>query len=379
MSSGKSQETFNSFFLNFGTSFTSVQMITFQYSMNSSFEDLELPEDFFESQSTESTCDSTNTSASVENPSTISTTIVGSHATRLRFRTWCGTLNNPTETEEELFRELVSNAVSDLRSSLELRYMVYQKECGENSNQIHLQFYLESKKALTLQALKRTPCFRRAHLEKRMGTALQASNYCKKEESRLDGPWEWGVLSQETQGKRSDLEEIKGKICSGVRDESLWTEHFGTMVRYYRGINCFRSLITPKRNWKTEVYVLWGVPGTGKSRYCLENYPGAYWKQRGQWWDNYCGEDAVILDDFYGWLPYDTLLRICDRYPLLVESKGGNINFTARYILITSNQLPEKWYPNMKDLSALERRVEKWFLFNGLGYEIKDNKNDLFP
>lgn len=91
----------------------------------------------------------------------------------------------------------------------------------------------------------------------------------------------------------------------------------------------------------------------------MDNYPAAYWKQRSIWWDNYDGQENVVIDDFYGWLPYDNLLRICDRYPLLCEIKGGQVNFLAKRICITSNNTPAQWYKNVV-LAAFIRRVEIW-------------------
>ena len=94
----------------------------------------------------------------------------------------------------------------------------------------------------------------------------------------------------------------------------------------------------------------------------MDNYPDAYWKQRGTWFDNYNNHETVIIDDFYGWLPFDTLLRMCDRYPMMVETKGGHVNFCPKTILITSNQAPDEWYRNISNYEAFVRRVEK-FIF----------------
>lgn len=91
----------------------------------------------------------------------------------------------------------------------------------------------------------------------------------------------------------------------------------------------------------------------------MENYPDAYWKQRSQWWDGYMNHEVVVIDEFYGWLPYDTLLRLCDRYPLMVETKGGQVNFCAKTIVITTNGVPNTWYKNVY-FPAFARRVTKW-------------------
>ena len=61
-----------------------------------------------------------------------------------------------------------------------------------------------------------------------------------------------------------------------------------------------------------------------------------YYKPRGDWWDGYKQHECVIIDDFYGWIKYDDLLKICDRYPYQVPVKGSFEQFTSKYIWITS-------------------------------------------
>ena len=63
-----------------------------------------------------------------------------------------------------------------------------------------------------LQWLKRN-CDQTAHWESRRGSHLQAKEYCSKEESRVDGPWEAGEEGDHLggQGKRNDMLALKRK------------------------------------------------------------------------------------------------------------------------------------------------------------------------
>ena len=79
------------------------------------------------------------------------------------------------------------------------------------------------------------------------------------------------------------------------------------------------------------------------------------------------GHEVVIIDEFYGWLPFDLLLRVCDRYPLLVETKGGQTQFVAKVIVITSNSLPSNWYKSAY-FPSLVRRVTKWHVMPIWGF-----------
>ena len=112
--------------------------------------------------------------------------------------------------------------------------------------------------------------------------------------------------------------------------------------------------------------ILTGRTGIGKSRYCAENYPNAFWKRKGDWWDGYDGHDIVIIDEFYGWLPLDTMLGLMDRYPLMVDTKGSAVEFQAKTLCITSNITWDKWYDwknnDIKD--AFLRRIDNFIDLN---------------
>jgi len=270
-------------------------------------------------------------------------------------RNWCITLNSPTE--EELLK---------LRSTFPklagLRYFVFQTEQSGTGTR-HVQGYLEWKTPIRLQRLKLliSP---RVHLEMRKGTATQAAAYCKKSETRLDGPYEFGTMGRCAQGRRNDLARLKKAITDGLSDRQLWEECFEGMAKHHRAMDKYRFVLQEQRTTKTQTIVLFGTPGTGKSHWCRETYPDAYWKQRSNWWDGLGLAPTVVMDDFYGWLPFDQLLRLCDKYPLMVETKGSQSHFFATTICITSNTLPSTWYKNVPNFAAFIRRVDKWMIFD---------------
>jgi len=158
------------------------------------------------------------------------------------------------------------------------------------------------------------------------------------------------------------LTEIQTRLKNGISDIQISEEYFSEWCRYRSAFKEYRLLHTNPRNYKTEVIVIQGPTGTGKSKWCQEEYPGSYWKGRDQWWCGYQQQETVILDEFYGWLPYDFLLRLCDRYPMDVEVKGGKIPFTSTKIVITTNKHPRQWYTNVY-FPAFIRRVDEWMVF----------------
>lgn len=166
--------------------------------------------------------------------------------------------------------------------------------------------------------------------------------------------------------RKDVLKEMKVMIDAGKSDKELANYDFSVYVSCFRGLSQYRLLVSQPRNHLTEVIVIQGPTGTGKSRWAMDTYQDAYWKQRSQWWDGYADHGSVVIDEFYGWLPFDLLLRLCDRYPLLVESKGGQVNFTAKTIVITTNQVPALWYKNVY-FNSFIRRVSRWIVMPTLG------------
>lgn len=300
-------------------------------------------------------------------------------------RNWCFTINNPTTEQVQ--------QLSCLNPSVQ--FLVASLEKGQQGT-CHYQGYLELTRHRRLAFVKNL--LPTAHLERRQGTAEQATKYCLKEltpesieilqNSQL-GTYIGNlqdvtglpvtimqntaektlkeILSKQSLTKTKDnrLIELATMVKSGADDITLAEHDAPFYIQYNKGLQQLRLLYQKQRNHAVEVIVIQGPTGTGKSKWCIDNYPDAYWKQRSNWWDNYNSQEVVILDEFYGWIPFDTLLRLCDRYPLLVETKGGQVQFVAKTIIITTNIIPSSWYKNAY-FKAFERRVSQWIVMNSM-------------
>lgn len=253
-------------------------------------------------------------------------------------RLWVFTINNPE-----------SNNIPESWKTL-CKYCTWQLEKGEEGTP-HLQGALSLLKPARLAAMKKLNP--NAHWEVTRSES-HALDYSHKEETRIEGPWSYGEVTQ--QGKRSDLLAVKDALDAGSSISQVYQAHFAASARYHKFFKEYKRTIVKPRDFKTEVAVLIGPTGTGKTQFAHETFPDAYWLPQGKWFDDYDAHKVVIIDEFYGWLPYSFLLRLLDRYPLLVETKFGHVHFVAEKVIITSNKHPRDWYDIKCDYPTLERR-----------------------
>jgi len=236
--------------------------------------------------------------------------------------------------------------------------MIAQVELAPTTMLKHIQGYCELSKKLRLTGLK--ALLPRAHWEPRRGTREEARNYCRKEESRQEGPFEWGTWTGEP--AKSSLTELMKRLREGATNLQLLDEFPTLYLMYATRIAQVRlTMETPRTPLTpTNVKVYWEKTGTGKTRKALWKMPDAYIKPNGKWWPLYTGQQNVIMDDFRAHpdFTFDELLRVLDRYPHIVETKGGHVQLQAKKFIITSNLEPDLWYKDA-DPAPLLRRISK--------------------
>lgn len=261
-------------------------------------------------------------------------------------RWYCFTINNYTDTDIKQLAAICSD----------VDYLTYGYEKGTDEGTPHLQGYVELNKPQRFSWIKkRLP---RAHIETKLGSRTQARDYCHKEDPE---PFEHGKWRPDNQGMRNDLICVKRKIDEGVSEEAIADEHFSTWSRNYRAFERYRNLKRKRCCSEKEVIWIYGRTGLGKSKMAHELAPDAYWKMPdNKWFDGYDGEETVIFDDFRStWCTFPYLLRLLDRYPMMVETKGGTTQWMAKRIIITSPHHPEHAYSTDEDMQQLIRRISK--------------------
>lgn len=230
-------------------------------------------------------------------------------------------------------------------------------------------------------ALETCPDTGREHLQGRITyKSAHRRPYMKKqnpkahwEPTKLIHDWTYGhkkdsslvwQVDNRRQGHRKDLEELKLAVEEGKGELECFESHFGTMVRYGRGVERYRSLLSAKqRKAHCETFVFWGSAGVGKSEYVAKRWPEAYElcpDEKGAiWWDGYDNQETVVLNDYRGdWMKYHCLLRLLDWHGKYRASfKGGSKWLTnVKTFVFTSCESPAAWYPYKYD-SQLHRRL----------------------
>lgn len=259
-------------------------------------------------------------------------------------RNFCFTINNYNE-----------DSLDALKSFDSIRYLVAGREVGESGTP-HLQGYCELTKQVAFDNIK--TMIPTAHIEKRFGTAKQASDYCEKDG---DIHTKMGEISKP--GRRTDIHDATDMLMEGASIREMALSHPAPFVKYHRGFREFKNLLIEPRTTPPEVTVLYGPTGCGKSRQAREICPDAYvWgPEQTKWFDGYEGQKEVIFEEFRGQLPFGMMLRLLDRYDCRVETKGSSVQFVATKILITSPVQPREWYhifENSEDkIDQLLRRI----------------------
>jgi len=238
-----------------------------------------------------------------------------------------------------------------------MTYLIAGREtCPETGNK-HWQCYVELKTKQRLSFFKNNDYYKHVHLEPRKGTALEASDYCKKEDTN---PIIHGNISNAKPGERNDLNDAIAALQGGKTLNELMfdPDHMQAVARhmqYFRSAwNMILSTKTMRelrelystavfRPWQEELIsylnapvhprqVLWYVDETGnQGKSWMASYLstiGAFIVTNGKIADiahAYNNETTVIFD-----LSRTQVDKIDHIYALMESFKNGRI-FSPKY------------------------------------------------
>lgn len=232
-------------------------------------------------------------------------------------------------------------------------YIRGQKEIGEKGF-VHWQVVAHFKTQVRFAHVKKIfpP---QTHIEPTRSSA--ANEYVWKEDSAVeDTKFEFGRKPMNRNCKK-DWEAIYESAAAGQFDDIP----ADVKVHCYNNLSKIRIDNVKPSSMEREVVVYWGKTGVGKSRRAWDEAGwDAYPKSpTTKFWMGYQNQPHVVIDEFRGQLDIAHVLTWFDRYPVIVESKGGGFPLKATKLWITSNLHPINWYPNLDTdtLDAFLRRL----------------------
>lgn len=276
----------------------------------------------------------------------------------MRSRNWVFTLNNPASTEPEW--------------PVSVKAATWQLECGSNGTR-HLQGYIEMYNPTGLSGMKKIACIKGAHFEPRRGTREQAIAYANKEDTRVDGPWSYGVFEEQSPGRRSDLDEFCKAAEEGMKESDAIFSFPSIVAKFPRFVASFYEALrvrqlpvvefTPREGWQIQLWTLletepdarkvyWfsdRIGNAGKSTFATSYAAtkSAYIVTPGKYADilyAYRFERVVFFDwprDADDRFPYSVVESFKNGYFLSTKYDVRRCRFSVPHVVVFSNCLPD--------------------------------------
>lgn len=162
-------------------------------------------------------------------------------------------------------------------------------------------------------------------------------------------PFEWGTLSQERQGKRSDLAAVVEAIKADAPLDVVAEEYMAQFIKYHRGIEIAHGLHALKKKEprpKPVCIVRWGVSGSGKTYKIQRDVPLGTWEPEEVY--------KVSTGDF----PSSGLACPSAPAPGRLRSRSGRRSPCYKFNPIHCAASDRNWpYPVVDGLQGAEHRV----------------------
>lgn len=243
----------------------------------------------------------------------------------------------------------------------EMEYMIAQEEECPTTGRKHWQMYVSFKIRKRMQSVKSCMQDMTLHVEIMKGTSEQAIKYCSKEDTRVSVPVEFGVRPVSVVTKTM-VQQLQTQSVKRVLEENpkAW--------RYVRQMKDVRNLFATPRSHPTIGVLLTGPTGSGKSKIAsiIASYVGetSWLDPELQWFDQYHGEDLVVVDEFRGGST-SRILKMIDRYPLQLPIKGSFVEWAPEMVIFTSNLTLREIFGSLDELTykAIERRITEYKIY----------------
>lgn len=264
------------------------------------------------------------------------------------------------------------------------KFAIYQLERADSTGQLHYQGYIVLLRSQRFNWVKKL--FSRnlgrdtVHVEQARGNHGECIDYCSKEQTRVDGPWEFGSRAVVGQGKRSDLEIVREKLDSGTSVNQIAREHFSAWVKYRGAFADYAALLRsrvaaakyqlkdftePALNLvASPVWLIWGDTGCGKTAWALAHFKNPCLCRHLEDLRSYDPEvhDGIVFDDLgFMHVPFQQVLNLVDfEYETTVHARYQNIKIPAGTPRLFTYNEPFALTPKdatEQQIKAIERRV----------------------
>jgi len=279
----------------------------------------------------------------------------------MKSRGFCFTWNNFTSDSVVAVEKVMKSA----------RYGIFGSEVGEKGTP-HLQGYVYFDNARSFEALRKKMIG--AHIEIAKGSPDQNREYCSKGGKFL----EFGVIPK--QGTRRDLAAVAEDVKNGLKVDTICINEPMMFHQYGRTLNKIEDLMARKkfRTEMTKGIWYWGSTGTGKSHKAFEGFtPETHYvvPNDNGWWDGYTQQKIVILNDFRGEIPYNMMLQLVDKWPMVVRRRNREpMPFTSEIVIVTSSLPPAQLFNRRADEDDIAQLLRR-FVIECLDTEVVEGNN----
>lgn len=251
--------------------------------------------------------------------------------------------------------------VNELIDEDQVKYICYGEEVCPTTQKKHYQGYCYFYGKVSIRKAKKVLGIDKGWFQYAFGSFKENLNYCSK-----DGKFtEWGT--RPAQGKRKDLNELKDDILNGkATADTIAVDRPMMFHQYGRTLQKLEDIRQRKlwRNFMTEGIWYYGSTGVGKSHKAFEDYhPDTHYNliNDNGWWDGYNQQETVIINDFRGWIPYDVLLTIVDKWVYNVKRRNREpMPFLSKKVIITSSLHPSEVYCNRDKNDKIEQLLRRF-------------------
>lgn len=294
-------------------------------------------------------------------------------------RKWQLTINNPQEKGFD-HQKIISIMEQNFKSVV---YWCMSDEIGENKT-YHTHIFICGRSGIRFSTLKNK--FPGAHFEMCNGTAQENKDYVqksgkwekdKKKETSVEGTfYESGEIPVERKRKDNNMEDVYSMIKDGLSNEQIIDQIPDVMFHLNDLDNVRQAIIYQdykNRFRDLSVVYIYGDSRTGKTRSIMDGfgYDKVFRVSDYQHaFDNYRGQDILLLDEFRSSINLSFMLKLLEGYPLELPCRYFNKWACFTQVFIVSNvPLAEQYKLSPpEDLDAFYHRINcvRKFTQNGI-------------